>query len=159
MTLAVGANLYGFVVGGSLFCVQLITIGIFQFFVGDTRMHGLEEPTFVFIAGISVLLIGAIGLFLVLAILFWLTSVIIVFPFSLLVKVLSVPRWLTGIIGGLIAGSLCFFFLSSPGVGDSIPLMVWISCLSSSIITGAVTGFMLSQLSINKLGIKSEVHR
>ena len=136
MILSIGSNLYGFAVGGSLFCLQLIAIGLFQLSTLETQMPAVEIATFV--------IVGSMWMILVLAILYWLSSIFLVFPFSFLVTAFRIPAWVTGIIGASVAGSFCWFFLSSPGVGNNMHWSLSISCQTSSVITGAVTGVMLA---------------
>ena len=142
MILSIGANLYGFAVGSSLFCLQLIAIGIYQLSTAGSQMSAAEIATFV--------IAGSMWMILALAILYWLSSIVLVFPFSILVTAFRIPAWVTGTVGASVAGSLCLFFLCSLGVGNNMHWSLSISCLSSSVITGAVTGVMLALISKKK---------
>ena len=148
---AIGANLFGFGVGGLLLIVQLTLIGAFQFFAGDLHWGDVEMAEVAFIQAVGFLVIGLALLLFVLAVFYWVSTAVIVFPFSILSNALNFPSWLAGLIGGSVAGWLVHAGLGSPGVGDSIPLAMEISFLSSSIATGAVTGFMLPRLSGTKV--------
>ena len=139
MILSISANLCGFAVGGLLFCLQLIAIGLFQVSPVETQMPAVEIATFV--------IVGAAWMIFALAIIYWVSTITIVFPFSFLVTAFRIPAWATGMIGASAAGLSCWFFLSSPGVGNNMHWSLSISCLSSSAITGAVTGVMLALLS------------
>lgn len=139
MILSIGANLYGFAVGCLFFCLQLTAICIFQLSTVERLMPAAEIAMFV--------IVSSMWMIFVLAIFYWFSTIVIVFPFSFLVTAFRIPAWASGIIGASVAGSFCWFFLSSLSVGNNMDLCLRISCLSSSVITGAVTGFMLALLS------------
>jgi hypothetical protein len=142
MILSIGANLYGFAAGSSLFFLQLIAIGLFQFSNVKPQVSAAEITMFV--------MVGSMWMIFILAILYWLSTIVIVFPFLFLVTAFRIPAWVTGVIGASVAGSFCWFFLSRLGVADNMDWSLSISCLSSSVMTGAVTGAMLALLSKKK---------
>lgn len=148
MSQSIGANIYGFIIGGSIFLVQLTLFGAHQFFNRKPQMDILT--IFPWIFG------GLVGVVFVLALLFWASSVILVYPASFLFRIFQINARSGAAIGGFIAGLICWVILESPGVEGNTPWQFYYSCLTSSIITGAATGYMLGQIT-NKKQNKSEM--
>lgn len=133
-----GATLYGFAFGGSLFFFQLLLIGAFNLYTNQIEMHALE------LAGWCI--IGGVGIFFILAVLFWGSCVLIVFPASWLFRAFPLPTSVAVGIGGGIAGLVCWIFLRRHGIGFDTQWPLYFPCFSSSIVTGSATGFMLHRL-------------
>jgi len=147
MTTAIGANFYGFLVGGTIFLLQLLLFSVSQPFEQFRQIH-LPE-------GIAFLFYGSLAVILVIGLLFWLSSLLVVFPAYLIARHFHPPAILTSILIAMTAVLPCWWFLDSPGVGNNLPWQIYINFLSSSALAGAVTGFMLIWL-IKKKENKSE---
>lgn len=140
MRLSIGACLYGFAVGGAIFHIELLAIGVFHFLS--------QEPAVDLLEVVPYCLACAIGIFFMLTAIFWLACFLLVYPASFLSRGFSIPSALAGCIGGVIAGGLCWAAMKSPGVGSNMEWSLYLACISSSLVTGSVTGFMLARLQV-----------
>ena len=148
MATAIGANIYGFSVGGAVFILQLLLFAVLSP-SEDYAKSNLAD-------GIAFLFFGFLVAALIIGLLFWISSVLVVFPAYLIANVLRPPAFLVSLVSAMIAVLPCWWFLDSPGVGSNLPQSLYLTCLSSPAITGAVTGFMLTWL-IQKKENKSEM--
>jgi hypothetical protein len=135
---SIGATLYGFMIGGSVFLLQILLIGIYEYLVGHINMEPL------LIAGWCIII--GMGLAFIIAVLFWLSCVFVVFPASFLFRALQLSPLIAVGIGGLTGGMICWIFLGNTGYNNYLQWAVYWSCLSSSIVTGSVTSFVLCSL-------------
>lgn len=113
-----------------MFYFQLFLIGAFDYFTGRIQM---DVPSLV-----GWCIMGGVWIFFNLAVLYWLSCILIVFPASFVFRVFPIPTSVAVGVGGAIGGLICWMQLEFN--------MLWVpcfACLSSSIITGSVTGFML----------------
>jgi hypothetical protein len=138
MRLSIGACLYGFAVGGTIFLIELLAIGVFHLLN--------QEPAVDLLEVVPYCIVCAIGVFFLLTAIFWLACFLVVFPASFLSRAFPIPSALAACIGGVIAGGLCWAAMKSPGVGSNMEWSLYLACISSSLITGSVTGFMLARL-------------
>jgi len=136
MIQSIGANLYGFTIGGSLFFFQLLLIGAFNFCTGRIEMHVLE---------LVVYIIVGVGILFNLAVLYWASCILIVLPASWVFRAFPIPTSVAVGIGGIIAGLICWF-LRRHGIGFGTQWLPYFPSFSSSIVTGSATGLMLHRL-------------
>ncbi len=148
MSLSIGANIYGFVIGGSMFLLQLALFGMHHFLNSDPHPDVPMVILWVFL--------GFAMLVFALAVLFWVSSVILVYPASLVYRRLRIRAKEGGIIGCMAAGLLCWLLLKSPGLGSNMLWQFYWSCLSSSLLAGSITGYVLGKLTAEEQS-KSEM--
>jgi hypothetical protein len=138
MITAIGANIFGFIAGVAVFALHAILIGISKP-PAIAREVTLPEA-------IEYLFVGSLGTILILAVLFWLSSVLVVYPAYLILRKIAPPALLVSGLSAFLAVMPVYLFLESPGVGSSLGLAWYSACLCSSLVTGAVTGYMLVHL-------------
>jgi hypothetical protein len=135
MVQSIGANLYGFVIGGSIFYFQLFLIGAFDYFTGRIQM---DVPTIIVWC-----VMGGIWIFYNMAVLYWVSCILIVFPASFLFRAVTISASVAVGVGGVIGGAICWMLLKKYGYANFMQWPHCLTCLSSSVVTGSVTGLML----------------
>ena len=140
-------------VGGSVFCLQLLVVAVIPFVTSQYEAGSIILYGFIYVCAV---------IFLILA-LFWLSSVLIVFPAFFLFRAIRISAPAGAIMGAAVAGLIAWSILASAVLGNSLPWTLHSSCLSSAIITGGVTGFMLARtVSTHRMGaaiIRETVNR
>ena len=135
MTTAIGASFYGFLAGGAIFLIQLLLFAVSQ---PSEKFGHIDLPE-----GITFLFYGSLVGALVIGLLFWVSSLFVVFPVYLIARLLQPSALFASVVSAIIAVLPCWWFLNSPGTGNNLTWPIYMNCLSSTAVTGAVTGFML----------------
>lgn len=138
MTTAIGANIFGFIAGITVFALHAILFGISQLSI---IARELTLPD-----GILYLFVGSLAIILIIGVLFWMSSVLVVFPMYLILRTISLPALVVSSLSACLAAMPVWFFLESPGVGNNLAVAGYSACISSPLVTGAITGYMLVRL-------------
>jgi hypothetical protein len=138
MTTAIGANIFGFIADITVFALHAILFGISH--------HSDIAREFTLPEGIQYLFVGSLAIILILGVLFWISSVLVVFPMFLLLRTIPLPTLVVSGLSACLAAMPVWFFLESPGVGNNLAVAGYSACLSSPLVTGAITGYMLVHL-------------
>jgi len=138
MTTAIGANIFGFIAGITVFALHAIIFGISRH-LDIAREFALPE-------GIQYLFVGSLVIIFILGVLFWISSVLVVFPVYLLLRMIPLPALVVSSLSACLAAMPVWLFLESPGVGKNLSMAGYSACLSSPLVTGAITGYMLVHL-------------
>jgi hypothetical protein len=138
MTTAIGANIFGFIAGITVFALHAILFGISQL---SNIARELTLPE-----GILYLFVGSLAIILIIGVLFWMSSVLVVFPVYLILRTIPLPALVVSGLSACLAAMPVWFFLESPGVGNNLAVAVYSACISSPLVTGAITGYMLVRI-------------
>ena len=114
-------------------------------FVGISQQSAIVRE-FTLPEGIQYLFIGSLAIILILGVLFWISSVFVVFPVYLLLRTISLPALVVSGLSACLAAMPVWLFLESPGVGNNLGVAGYSACISSPLVTGAITGYMLVRL-------------
>jgi len=137
MNYSFGATIYGFIVGGTVFYIQLIGLGLYLYFSNDFDVHPLLLCAWA--------IMGVMMIFFILSTLCLAVWILIVLPCSVVYKFFSFHSKAGSMIGaglGLLVGLFLLPVFKDEGYqAIGLLLVIW----SSIVITGTAIGWMLAQ--------------